>query len=382
MAKRRITKATIKRISLCRAGANAFPVLYKADDSSVEISLLTKATNTFDEQGELLAVVYAPEIRDSEGDIASASVIRDAMHEFAKSGEGVDICHEGAALPADKAYVAESFEIQKGDPRFLGFQDTAGAAVDVTGGWGIVMKIEDPELRTLYRSGEWNGVSMGGTGQVEVGKADDADINSIIRALARNMNLNISAFGSLDMDKTELEELLTKNNTALVAGIQQGFTESLVAAGLAKAQPPAVVPAVLAPAAIVPVAPEFKGPYTSANIAKHALDVEAFNAQKDVNWANPEDITKLQTTMAGIEKRRTELEGKKVEDADKSPELLKAEKELATATANIAKLAKGSNQTPGADAGDDSEAIRLHKCGLSMAAHVNKRSGYATAPAA
>ena len=237
MPKRRITKARIKHISLCPKGANQFPALYKADDHSVELSLLTKATDDFDERGELLAVVYAPEIEDSQGDIASAEVIKDAMHEFARTGKGADICHDDKTLSKDQAFIAESFEIQGGDPRFVGFNNYEGNPVDVTGGWGIVMKIDDPELRTLYREGKWEGVSMGGTGQVQVTKVDDDTADKVIRALAQRMNLNISAYGSLDMDAKELGDILKTNNEALVTGITTGITKSLTDAGIIKAEP-------------------------------------------------------------------------------------------------------------------------------------------------
>ena len=158
---KRIVKAKIDFISLCPRGANSFSTIYKADDGdkSVDLTTICKDMN---EQGEIIACVYAPETIDSQGDIASAAVIKEFAHDFQKNGAGIDIRHNEEALEKDDIYVAESFIIQKDDPRFADMMDYEGNSVDVTGGWGAVLKVDSEELRELYRSGDWGGVSMGG----------------------------------------------------------------------------------------------------------------------------------------------------------------------------------------------------------------------------
>jgi len=79
-----------------------------------------------------------------------------------KNGAKLDIRHDGKAIAKEKAFVAESFIIQKGDERFQGWKDYDGKEVDVSGGWGIVVKIDDPDLRKSYREDGWNGVSLAG----------------------------------------------------------------------------------------------------------------------------------------------------------------------------------------------------------------------------
>lgn len=167
---RRIKKADIKFISLVPAGANKMPVLYK-DDGAIEISALSK----FDDQGELLAVVYAPEQRDSQGDIASAAVVKQMAYDFIANGANVDIRHDNKPVTKAQARVAESFLVQKSDPRFAGWKNTEGQAVDLAGAWATVIQIDDPKLRQLYRDKQWNGVSMGGTAEVEHEKSDQLD---------------------------------------------------------------------------------------------------------------------------------------------------------------------------------------------------------------
>ncbi|MCK5614265.1 terminase, partial [Candidatus Pacearchaeota archaeon] len=42
------------------------------------------------EQGEITCVVYAPDMVDSQGDSASAAVIKDFAYDFAKNGGNID----------------------------------------------------------------------------------------------------------------------------------------------------------------------------------------------------------------------------------------------------------------------------------------------------
>lgn len=206
---RRIKKAKITHLSLVPRGANRLPVIYKEDKSAdnLDIDLLVKESKNFDEKGELLAVVYAPELRDTQGDIAGADVIREAMHASAKDGLKIDMRHDGKELTKEQVYVAESFEIQQGDPRFKDFKDRDGRDVDVAGGWGVVLKIDDPAVRKLYREKKWGGVSMMGDGVVVVEKEDDA-VDRILGKL--EARLNKQSTGDEDMKPEELEAALNK----------------------------------------------------------------------------------------------------------------------------------------------------------------------------
>ena len=95
---RRIRKANISFISLVPSGANKIEAVYK-DDGSVTFGSLLKTSDTFDEQGLLTAVVYAPELRDSQGDIADAAVVKQMAHDFIANGAKIDIRHDGKAVP-------------------------------------------------------------------------------------------------------------------------------------------------------------------------------------------------------------------------------------------------------------------------------------------
>lgn len=267
---RKILKAKVRFISLCPRGANRLPVMYKEENGqrTVEIDTLVKAADGFAEKGELLAVVYAPNIVDAEGDFADAETVRDMMFDFAKSGEGIDFRHNGRVLAKDQAFVAESFEIQKGDPRFVDFKDRDGKPVDVTGGWGMLIKVDDPYLRALYKSGDWDGVSVGGEYLREAAKSEDAEslLSRLLHKLLHKTNPS-SPSGDIDMTEETLTKTLNDNNKSLTAALIEGLTKVLK--------------------------PESKLPEFAGDLAK--AEDRAEYAKKVAEWAG---LNKTETTAA------------------------------------------------------------------------------------
>jgi hypothetical protein len=207
--RRRIKKARAQFISLVPRGANGLTCLYKSADSTVTFGPLSK----FDEErGEMLAVVYAPEVRDSQGDIASADVIKEMAYASAREGVELDIRHDNKPVGKERAFIAEKFIVQKGDQRFAGWKDYQGRAVDVTGGWAIVAKIDDPALRKLYKDGGWNGVSLQGPAEVEIEKSGE-EIPPPPPPEETNMLTIEDLKKELDARDAKLVDLITKSKT-------------------------------------------------------------------------------------------------------------------------------------------------------------------------
>lgn len=294
MARRRIKKATVSFISLVPRGANGLGVLLK-DDGTFELSLLTKQSSTFDQSGEILAVVYSPERRDRHGDIASADVIREAAHDFLRKGGSIDIRHDGKPVGTDRAFVAESFTIAKGDERFIGWKDYEGQPVDVTGGWGAVIKVLDPELKKAYSSGQWNGVSMGGTGLYEIEKdASDDRIAETVAAVLKSLGFTPKT-DHIPMDATQLAALqksITEGNASLAETLKASFGE------LAKSIVEAIKPkapdtkADEKPVKKEEVAPMFKGDPTSPEDLKaHTRRVALWQLRKECDLSTVEGCT-------------------------------------------------------------------------------------------
>lgn len=346
MPNARITKARIKFISLCPRGANRMPVIYKEGDLC-EFVALTKASADL---GEITNVVYAPEVRDSQGDIASAEVIKDMAHAFFADGGQVDIRHDGKAVPREKAYLAESFIVAKGDARFADFKDVDGKPVDVTGGWATVIKVDDPALREAYRKGEWNGVSMAGTASKQVEKSEDIEVGLFARLLKFLTTTNTPA------PKAPQESDMTQAEIANL--VKETVTSALAAAGVKPAEAPK------APVAAEPAAPVFKGDATKlADLVKFEEELAAFEITKGLTSTDPsvraealkkaKEAAKGESNSGNVEKseevKRLEAELAKARGASKAPvaaepasegyQLTKEDKEALAAGDRMADLA-------------------------------------------
>ena len=299
---RRIKKADIKFISLVPRGANKLEAVYKSD-GEFEMGTLSK----FDEEGELTAVVYAPNLRDSQGDIADEAVVKQMAHDFIANGASIDIRHDGKPVGTDRARVAESFIVQKNDERFQGWKDTDGSAVDLTGAWATVIKIDDEQLREKFRSGEWAGVSMGGTAIVEQEKAD---IENLIEALSKAINRPAHS------NNPDQEDSMTPEQ---FADLQKSMAEGFKAMGenLVEALKPQQKPAE-EKKPVEKSAPQFKGKLSDHTaVRKHALEVQLHNLESSLDWDNQESVDEflaksesIAQSIADLDKEQAEVKGK------------------------------------------------------------------------
>lgn len=225
---RKIKQAKVSFVSLCPVGTakNRLQTVYKAGDPEgqvqVEFRAVTKAT---EDEGELLAVIYAPGLEDSDGHYAEADVVREMAHSHLQSGASLDIYHDGQSVSKADAYVAESFIIQAGDERFADWKDRDGNAVDVTGGWAQLIRIENDSLRKAHRDGEWGDVSLAGTALLEpeeprvedTAKAEeDGLFHRLLGRVKKALGLGEDSAEELEMKKEELQELLAEREAALI----------------------------------------------------------------------------------------------------------------------------------------------------------------------
>lgn len=162
----RITAAQVLSLALCRRGKNGLRTLLKSD-GEMEIQALVKA-DAVATSGELLFVAYAPERPDADRWVADQAVVKAMSRDLARNGFALDVEHDGEVLDPEDAFVAESFIVQKADPRFEGWKNYDGSpAGDLTGAWAGVIQIDDPELRAACEAGDIDGVSVFGRAAVE-----------------------------------------------------------------------------------------------------------------------------------------------------------------------------------------------------------------------
>jgi len=378
--KRRIKKAKVKFLSFCPRGANQLRTVYK-EDGSFSVESLVKASPDFNEQGELFACVYAPEFRDSQGDIASAPVIKEMMYDAAKEGLSLDLRHNEEPLAKADAFIAESFVIQKDDPRFADMSTYDGSPVDVTGGWGVVLKIDNPVLREKYRQGEWAGISLSGmaAGQIEKHDSDEAPgwFNSFLQKIGFK-NLQIS--GDIEMTGDELKAILTENNKAIVTGFASVMAKmqgvELDDEGNPKAPATKTEKGDAA----------FEGEITPKNLKKHALKLRKEQVVKGLDWTDTEAIKKAEEELASIQAEEEALAQPKSDSKDDDL----SEEEVAAGIAKedsstvrdlklrLFKEQKRSNQPPTGSKTEKSDTDSHVALGQAMAEEVNKRRGYAS----
>lgn len=364
----RIKKAAITHISLVPAGKNLLRTVFKEkrDDGSQEVEFATMVKADA-EAGELLAVVYAPDLPDADGHEAPQQVIKEFAYQFLRDHRNVDIRHDLKTLAPDAAYVAESFIIAKGDARFADFKNTAGQPVDVTGGWGVVIKIEDPALRAAYRSGAWTGVSMYGDAVLTpLAKEADGDEDALVQRLFDRL----TKAKELQMTKEELQALLAENNKAVMAEVRKEL-EAL--------KPKPEGEGDNKPAASELKAPVFKGDVSDKTaLAAYQKELVTFRLQKEIETATAKgDFSKVEELIAELSKGsdpEISDEEAKIEKGD-SPEVKRLKKELV-------KLQKASAQPDEGDPSLDKKATLAKErtaAAKRIAALVNGSRGVAVA---
>lgn len=363
--KRRILKADVTLVSLCKRGANGLATLFKGEGA--KFSALVKASTNFDERGELLAVVAAPGLVDSDGDVfASPDVIRNSMHSFMRNGGKLDLQHDLKPLPATSAYVAESFEIRKGDVRFTDWKDYAGNSVDVSGGWGMLIRIEDEQLRKAYRNGDWDGISLyAPAADLKVLEKSDDDITNTMRSLFKQAGL---------IEDTETDMLSPEQLATLAKSIADG-----VIAGMK--------PVVTEPVAKGDAAPVFAGdPTSAADLSKHAAALERHALLKSGDLSDPVKVAalvKAAAEKAAAAEAAKDPKAARAELRKSNPALAEALDAKDAADERVKALEKGSNQ-PGTEIDEDEidpSQNPLVKAGLIKADGVALMKGASAAAA-
>jgi len=213
---RRIKRAEVKRLALCKRGKNGLQTLYKSDGTA-EYATLTKGDI---EKGELLSVVWPKGLADADGDFSDTKEAIDSiMSSLIANGGAMDIEHDGVVLDRDAVSITEVFSIQPDDPRFAEWKDYEGNVQDVTGGAAARIQINDPDLRAAYRDGDWDGVSLFGPAAVE-----HVDLVAASQRVAARMG----GIQESQMTKEELQAILDAQRTQM-ADLAKSVVEGVLA---------------------------------------------------------------------------------------------------------------------------------------------------------
>ncbi|HOR58619.1 MAG TPA: XkdF-like putative serine protease domain-containing protein [Candidatus Cloacimonadota bacterium] len=137
----KLKKLRVAFISLVRKPANKLDIVYKSSDAKFTDDKEIKITKSTAE-GLVYGTVYAPNVKDSDGDWADAATIRAAAHEFLRKGATRSVDREHDEQPCGAA-VVESH-------------------VNGEGAWDVAIQM-DPQSETFQKvqKGEIKGLSMG-----------------------------------------------------------------------------------------------------------------------------------------------------------------------------------------------------------------------------
>jgi hypothetical protein len=142
-------------------------VLQKAQRSALDVAFLNapvhaarvptlehasiRVAKLDDEEQLVFGEVYAPAPPDSQGDFMVRQEIKKMAYEFLRKGfvGNIDVQH---TREDTGCYVVESFIARDGDPIFI------------PGAWVLGVKVPDPAIWSLVKSGELNGFSLDGSG--------------------------------------------------------------------------------------------------------------------------------------------------------------------------------------------------------------------------
>jgi len=315
---RKLVNPSIYALALCNKGANGFGVVYKHDveteDGNTEqqdgfLPVLINKEGI--EKGELLAVAYAPGVVDAHGDFADIDAVKMMAYSFAKNKGYLDLQHDGAPLPPDKAYIAESFIVQASDDRFSNYARYDGKKVDLTGAWAVVVKLEDPALRKIYKERNWNGVSMFGFAESTPKKKElQMDENTIKQLVADAVAAAISPLA-----KSLAESNKRAEDAARAAMLGTVSSEVLAKAGITDADTTEVVglKLKLAKATVEPEAkvkakatlkksrPIFKGDIGNGEeLAAFAYICKRFDIEAQADATDPDSLIKAAEDLSAL----------------------------------------------------------------------------------
>lgn len=327
---RRMRKLKVTHVSLTRRGKNKLRATFKGleGDDEVKLAIATvsndRCKQMLEEEGILTSIVYAPEHVDTDNDVASKEVIKDAAHNWLARGGHLDLDHNLEPLGVDRARLAETFIVHKGHPDFTDVKDVDGNPVDAEGAWAIRIKLIDESLKLMARSGEIGAVSLYGLVRYEQDGGKAASPDDAFADLLRKQ----SDKDEDDMNADEMKKALEANNVSLAKAITDG-----VAAVLTKQSPSEGT-------GTPPRKVEFKGdPKDSVALRKHyeALRFAAIDMQ------DPEAVKAL----------LEELETEKAEKPEKKS--TKDTAEVAELRRKLAASEGRSKVTKKADDGDGNE---------------------------
>ena len=187
-------------VSYVDKAANKRTILMtKAQDKSNYEKTVKFIKGADDEAKKLVyAVVYEPEVEDTDGDKMTADEIEKASHEFMMSNQSIDRQHD---------FVAGAGQLMESYIAPVDFK--LGEQLVTKGTWVMVTKASD-EIWDGIQNGEITGYSMAGTAEriEDEPKITKSFLEKCVGAVLKSLNVKKESEDILDMTPDELKKLV------------------------------------------------------------------------------------------------------------------------------------------------------------------------------
>lgn len=155
---RKLKKIDVNFISLVDKGANRKKLIFKSLPGTLPLFEKTLLIKKYDEEQRIVfCIVYSPDEADTQGDIASADVIKDAAYNFMRAARTNNVDKQHDFIP-DEGFVAESWIVKENDSIFPD---------EPAGSWAVGIKVENEETWQAVKKGEITGLSLAGLAVIE-----------------------------------------------------------------------------------------------------------------------------------------------------------------------------------------------------------------------
>ena len=216
-AKRILKQIDVSFISLVNKGANRKTIVWKSDDApQITHDKVIPITKTDDEQRLVYGIVYSPDEVDSQGDTATAKVIKSAAHTFMKALRATNIDRQHDFV-AGQGYVAESWITRKNDDLFPS---------DPIGSWAVAIHVDNEDTWDAVKSGSISGLSLAGVALGEVVEKEQPADGGILQRIRTLLNHDST---QKDFNSEVKERTMRDNVYALMEAIDKINRDDTVA---------------------------------------------------------------------------------------------------------------------------------------------------------
>ena len=181
---RKLKKIDVNFISLVDKGANRKKLIFKSiPEISQSLTKTLPIRKIDDEQRMVFCIVYSPDEIDTQGDFASAEVIKEAAYNFMRCARTNNVDKQHDFIP-DEGFVAESWIVKENDSVFQ---------EEPEGSWAVGIKVENDETWQLIKNGVITGISLAGLAVTEEGEKQNesqSEKESLINNLQNCSSLN------------------------------------------------------------------------------------------------------------------------------------------------------------------------------------------------